>query len=221
MFLNVFLIIIWSFWFGILCWWIVRLCLWLLSQNIEIDKVGDAFNILGAVTWVIATILVYRTYKTQKEELLLTRQELKNSAEIMSQQKEIMEEENFRNYFSFLLEQKEKMKNSIIYWDDPVHKELRGENFFNVSAGIIFRLIKEFNLSGDEAWTTESASLARYCDYNKQQLKRYQEFSDFIKKESLRNNYFILIYDGTVSEDEKFFFEQFRGFVGKYYLQEQ
>jgi hypothetical protein len=33
----------------------------------------------------------------------------------MSQQKEIMEEENFRNYFSFLLEQKEKMKNSIIY----------------------------------------------------------------------------------------------------------
>lgn len=84
------------------------------------------------------------TYKTQKEELLLTRQELKNSAEIMSQQKEIMdkerkimEEEKFRNHFSFLLEQKEKTKNSIIYLSDPKHEELRGEKFFNVSAEII------------------------------------------------------------------------------------
>lgn len=84
------------------------------------------------------------TYKTQKEELLLTRQELKNSAEIMSQQKEIMdeerkimEEEKFRNHFSFLLEQKEKIKNNIIYLGDPKYEELRGEKFFNVSAEII------------------------------------------------------------------------------------
>ena len=38
---------------------------------------------------------------------------------MMRQQKEIMEEENFRNHFSFLLEQKEKMKNNIIYLDGP------------------------------------------------------------------------------------------------------
>lgn len=82
-------------------------------------------------------MLVYLTYKTQKEELSLTRQELKNSAEIMSQQKEIMEEEKFRNYFSFLLEQKEKIKNNIIYLGDSVHEELRGEKFFNVSVQII------------------------------------------------------------------------------------
>lgn len=75
---------------------------------------------------------------------MLTRQELKNSAEIMSQQKEIMdeerkimEEEKFRNHFSFLLEQKEKMKNNIIYLDKPENEELRGENFFHVSARII------------------------------------------------------------------------------------
>lgn len=78
------------------------------------------------------------TYKTQKEELLLTRQELKNSAEMMRQQKEIMKEENFRNYFSFLLEQKEKMKNNIIYLGDSEHKELRGEKFFGESLKIIF-----------------------------------------------------------------------------------
>ena len=122
-----------------------------MSQNIEIDKVGDAFNILGAVTGIIAVVLVYMTYKTQKEELSLTRQELKNSAEMMRQQKEIMdeerkimdeerkimEEEKFRNYFSFLLEQKEKVKNNIIYLNDSWHKELRGENFFNVSMGIM------------------------------------------------------------------------------------
>lgn len=87
---------------------------------------------------------MYLTYTSQKEELSLTRQELKNSAEMMRQQKEIMdeerkimEEEKFRNYFSFLLEQKEKMKNNIIYLNDSVYKDLRGENFFNVSTGII------------------------------------------------------------------------------------
>ena len=63
--------------------------------------------------------------------------------------------------------------------------------------------------------------LALYCNDNKQQLKRYQEFSDFIKKESLRNNDFTLIYDTTVSKDEKFFFEQIWDFVDRYYLQEQ
>ena len=215
MFLNVFLIIIWSFWFGILC-------LWLLSQKIEIDKVGDAFNILGAVTWIIAVVLVYMTYKTQKEELLLTRQELKNSAEIMSQQKEIMDEERkimeaekFRNYFSFLLEQKEKIKNNIIY------KELRGEKFFNVSAQIILSFFQDYYWSGDETWNEEQSSLAFYCDHNKQQLEQYQEFSDFIKKESLWNNDFTLICDAIVSEDEKFFFELIWDFVDRYYLQQE
>ena len=140
-----------------MCFWLVRLCLWLLSQKIEIDKVGDAFNILGVVTSIIAVVLVYMTYKTQKEELLLTRQELKNSAEIMSQQKEIMdeerkimEEEKFRNYFSFLLEQKEKIKNNIIYLGDSVHEELRGEKFFNVSAWIISDLNECVLFIGEE-----------------------------------------------------------------------
>ena len=111
--------------------------MWLLSQKIDIDKVGDAFNILGAVTGIIAVVLVYMTYKTQKEELLLTRQELKNSAEMMRQQKEIMdeerkimEEEKFRNYFSFLLEQKEKIKNNLVHWGDSEYSELRGEKLF-------------------------------------------------------------------------------------------
>lgn len=99
---------------------------------------------LGVVISIIAVVLVYMTYKAQKEELLLTRQELKNSAEMMRQQKEIMEEENFRNHFSFLLEQKEKMKNNIIYLDGPKYEECRGEKFFNVSAGII-SFLNEFD----------------------------------------------------------------------------
>ena len=99
--LKVFLIIIWSFWF-------VILCVWCLSQNTEINKLSEASNVLEVVISIITVGLVYMTYTTQKEELLLTRQELKNSAEMMRQQKEIMEEEKFRNYFSFLLEQKEK-----------------------------------------------------------------------------------------------------------------
>ena len=163
------------------------------------------------------------TYKTQKEELLLTRQELKNSAEIMSQQKEIMdkerkimEEEKFRNHFSFLLEQKEKIKNNIIYLGDTKYEELRGEKFFNVSAEIISSFFNEYFLFGDEDDESKRlTSLTFYCKYNKQQLKRYQEFSDFIKKESLRNNDFMLIYDTTVSRDEKYFFEQIWNFVGK------
>ena len=93
---------------------------------------------MEVVISIIAVVLVYMTYKAQKEELLLTRQELKNSTEMMSQQKEIMEEEKFRNHFSFLLEQKEKIKNNIIYLGDSVHEELRGEKFFNLSAGIIW-----------------------------------------------------------------------------------
>ena len=84
------------------------MCLWCLSQNTEINKLSEASNVLEVVISIIAVILVYMTYETQKEELLLTRQELKNSAEMMRQQKEIMDEEKFRNYFSFLLEQKEK-----------------------------------------------------------------------------------------------------------------
>lgn len=191
------------------------MCLWLLSQEIEIDKVGDAFNILGVVTSIIAVVLVYMTYKTQKEELLLTRQELKNSAKIMSQQKEIMDEEKFRNHFSFLLEQKEKMKNNIIYLGDSDHKELRGEKFFNVSAQIISSF-DDYDWLYDDELEKRLGSLAWYCNANKQQLKRYQEFSDFIRKESLRNNDFTLIYDTTVSEDEKFFFEQIWDFVRKY-----
>lgn len=91
--------------------------MWLLSQEIEIDKVGDAFNILGAVTSIIAVVLVYMTYKTQKEELLLTRQELKNSAEMMRQQKEIMDEEKKRNYIEFLLNQKQELGKDFIVED--------------------------------------------------------------------------------------------------------
>ena len=219
-FLNVFLIVIWSFWFSVLC-------LWFLSQNIEIDKVGDAFNILWAVTWTIAVVLVYLTYKTQKEELSLTRQELKNSAEMMRQQKEIMdeerkimEEEKFRNHFSFLLEQKEKIKNNIIYLDKPKNEELRGEKFFIVSAEIISDL-NEFEWLYDDELVKRWISLARYCNNNKQQLEWYQEFLNLIKKESLRNNDFTLIYDTTVSEDEKFFFERIWNFVGEYYPQEK
>jgi hypothetical protein len=179
------------------------------------------------VTGAIAVVLVYLTYKTQKEELSLTRQELKNSAEMMRQQKEIMdeekkimEEEKFRNYFSFLLEQKEKIKNNIIYLGDSVHKELRGEKFFNVSTGIIDSL-NECGWDVDYGLEKRLDSLALYCNYNKQQLKRYQEFSDFIKKESLKNDDFKLIYDAIVSEDEKFFFEQIWDFVGKYYPKEK
>ena len=89
---------------------------------------------------------------------MLTRQELKNSAEIMSQQKEIMdeerkimEEEKFRNYFSFLLEHKEKMKNNIIYLDAAKNEEFRGEKFFNKSAEIILSLDNyECMLGGEE-----------------------------------------------------------------------
>ena len=54
-------------------------------------------------------MLVYLTYKTQKEELSLTRQELKNSAEMIRQQKEIMDEEKKRNYIEFLLNQKREL----------------------------------------------------------------------------------------------------------------
>lgn len=213
-FFNTFLIVLWSFGFGILC-------LWLLSKNIEIDKIGDAFNILWAVTGAIAVVLVYLTYKTQKEELSLTRQELKNSAEMMRQQKEIMdeekkimEEEKFRNYFSFLLEQKEKIKNNIIYLGDSVYKELRGENFFNVSTGIM-QFLHECDWEEDDESKKRWDSLALYCSYNKEQLERYKKFSDFIKKESLKNDDFKLIYDAIVSEDEKMFFKQVWEFTEK------
>ena len=167
------------------------------------------------------------TYKTQKEELLLTRQELKNSAEMMRQQKEIMdeerkimEEEKFRNYFSFLLEQKEKIKNNIIYLGDSVHEELRGEKFFNVSAWIISSF-KDRNFLSNDVRKQRSTSLDSYCNHNKQQLEQYQKFSNLIKEESLRNNDFTLIYDTTVSEDEKYFFKWIWDFVDKYGPQEQ
>lgn len=131
--------------------------MWCLSQNTEINKLSEASNVLEVVISIIAVVLVYMTYETQKEELLLTRQELKNSAEIMSQQKEIMdkerkimEEEKFRNHFSFLLEQKEKIKNNIIYLGDSVHEELRGEKFFNVSAWIISDLNECVLFIGEE-----------------------------------------------------------------------
>ena len=168
------------------------------------------------------------TYETQKEELLLTRQELKNSAEIMSQQKEIMdkerkimEEEKFRNHFSFLLEQKEKMKNNIIYLGDSEHKELRGEKFFNVSAKIIRSFENYESVAGGNGFENRRDSLVSYCNRNKQQLEQYQKFSNLIKEESLRNNDFTLIYDTTVSEDEKYFFEWIWDFVGQYGPQEQ
>ena len=64
------------------------MCLWCLSQNTEINKLSEASNVLEVVISIIAVVLVYMTYETQKEELLLTRQELKNSAEMMRQQKE-------------------------------------------------------------------------------------------------------------------------------------
>lgn len=57
------------------------------------------------------------TYKTQKEELLLTRQELKNSAEMMRQQKEIMDEEKKRNYIEFLLNRKQELGKDFIVED--------------------------------------------------------------------------------------------------------
>lgn len=198
MFLNVFLIIIWSLWFGILFWW-------LLLQDIEIDKIGDAFNILGAVTWIIAVVLVYMTYKTQKEELLLTRQELKNSAEIMSQQKEIMDEEKKRNYIEFLLNRKQELGKDFIVED---HEYITHQwiTFFSYARLLLVNRI--FHQQASVLFYPEQQKkLYLFYLANNVKFKKYKKLLDVLSVELNKVDSYSNVHDCFVLEDEIFFFE--------------
>lgn len=197
-FLNVFLIVIWSFWFSVLC-------LWFLSQNIEIDKVGDAFNILWAVTWTIAVVLVYLTYKTQKEELSLTRQELKNSAEMMRQQKEIMDEEKKRNYIEFLLNQKRELGKDFTVED---HEYITHQwiTFFSYARLLLMNRIV-FQQVSVLVYPEQQKKLYLFYLANNVKFKKYKKLLDILSVELNKVDSYSNIHDCFVLEDEIFFFE--------------
>ena len=199
MFLNALLIIIWGF-------WLVILCLWLLSQEIEIDKVGDAFNILGAVTSIIAVVLVYMTYKTQKEELLLTRQELKNSAEMMRQQKEIMDEEKKRNYIEFLLNQKQELGKDFIVED---HEYITHQwiTFFSYARLLLMNRIV-FQQASVLLQPEQQKKLYLFYLTNNVKFKKYKKLLKVLSVELTKVDSYNNVHDCFILEDEIFFFEQ-------------
>lgn len=103
--------------------------------NVKPWDIGDSMNIFNALVWAITIVFVrwayqmqLQAFELQQKELEETRNVMKEQEKEMAEQRKIMQDEKLYNQLNFLLEQKEKFLNRILY--NHLSTELRGVDVF-------------------------------------------------------------------------------------------
>ena len=131
----------------------------------EYDKLGDFISGVSApLLTVSAFILLYKTYKSQKEELEAQKEELKENREILKQQNETLQKQQFETTFFNMLTLHNQIVENIMLLDSPdsfkliaqpkskkLSDEVKGRESFRILFDILTKkYVHDMFAEGDE-----------------------------------------------------------------------
>lgn len=182
-----------ALWFIFLLWIIV----WLSDKpavlslfNVSANSVWDAFGILNSLISIVTLILLWETYKTQKLEL-------KETSNALKEQQKLMDESKFHEYFLFLMQHKNFLKENITkrntHWKniDHIHSEsetriIKGEDVFRYWASEIKDSKLHWSNIGRDQYCRNC--ILEWFNDNKEYITSYTNFIKIIEDEILLQN---------------------------------
>ncbi len=192
-------------------WWVFLIISFILSSsfNTKFDWVakinpwiwGDSFWIINSLVSVITFFLVYKTFWLQKEMLDSQKDELEATRKELRWQKEIMSEWKFHEYFLFLMNQKELLKNTItkeiVEWINDTASTSHSESTTIRWEEVFYYWINEIKKANNPEYSEKSAKerkdnfnkiIWEWYRINSGKIKTYLNFISLIKEELEKQN---------------------------------